>query len=77
MNEASARGLLAIWANVDPDYQLEFVRWHNCEHVPERVAIPGYADARARRRRKSVSAPRSSCGMTRGSACARWATRSA
>ncbi|MCP5157642.1 MAG: hypothetical protein H6983_25940 [Ectothiorhodospiraceae bacterium] len=42
MNEASARGLLAIWANVDPDYQLEFVRWHNCEHVPERVAIPGF-----------------------------------
>ena len=36
------QGLLAFWSNVDTAYQGEFVQWHNCEHVPERVNIPGF-----------------------------------
>lgn len=42
MAHTDPQGLLAIWANVDSDYQPEFVQWHNCEHVPERVNIPGF-----------------------------------
>lgn len=42
MTHAEPQGLLAIWANVDSDYQPEFVQWHNCEHIPERVSIPGF-----------------------------------
>ncbi len=36
------QGLLAIWANIDPDYTSDFLQWHNCEHIPERVNIPGF-----------------------------------
>ena len=42
MAPAAPQGLLAIWANVDADYQQEFVKWHNCEHVAERVNIAGF-----------------------------------
>ena len=42
MTPTEPQGLLAIWANVDADYQPEFVQWHNCEHVPERVRIAGF-----------------------------------
>jgi hypothetical protein len=37
-----ARGLLAIWADVDKDHLIEFQKWHNCQHVAERVSIPGF-----------------------------------
>jgi hypothetical protein len=42
MKGKEAKGLLAIWADMDEDYRVEFERWHNCEHVPERVSIPGF-----------------------------------
>lgn len=35
-------GLLAIWADVDKDHLIEFQKWHNCQHVTERVSIPGF-----------------------------------
>jgi hypothetical protein len=42
MSPAEPQGLLAIWANVDPDYEREYLQWHNCEHMAERVSIPGF-----------------------------------
>jgi hypothetical protein len=36
------KGLLVIWSDVDPDYRLEYQKWHNCEHMTERVSIPGF-----------------------------------
>ncbi len=42
MTKAEPQGLLAIWANIDADYQLEYIKWHNCEHMTERVTIPGF-----------------------------------
>jgi hypothetical protein len=42
MNLDEPKGLLAIWANIDTDYELEFVEWHNCQHMEERVTIPGF-----------------------------------
>jgi hypothetical protein len=36
------KGLLAIWADVDEDYRIEFEKWHNCEHMADRVTIPGF-----------------------------------
>ena len=42
MTEEVKKGLLAIWSDVDPDYRVEFQKWHNCEHIRERVAIPGF-----------------------------------
>jgi hypothetical protein len=42
MNAKESTGLLAFWADVEADYVSEFRQWHNCEHVPERVGIPGF-----------------------------------
>jgi hypothetical protein len=39
-------GVLAIWNNVTPGTDEEFLRWHVREHIPERVAIPGFLRAR-------------------------------
>jgi len=41
-----ALGLMAFWARIDDDYLLKFQQWHNCEHVPERVSIPGFLRGR-------------------------------
>jgi len=42
MKEKARKGLLTIWSDVDPDYRVQFQKWHNCEHIRERVAIPGF-----------------------------------
>ena len=40
------RGLMAFWADIDDDYVLRYQQWHNCEHIPERVSIPGFLEGR-------------------------------
>ena len=35
-------GLLMVWADVPADKEDEFNRWYNEEHLPERMAIPGF-----------------------------------
>jgi hypothetical protein len=47
---------MAFWADIDPEYLLRFQEWHNCEHIPERVSIPGFNVGR--RYRLSGGAPR-------------------
>lgn len=42
MSQREPQGLLTIWANIDEDYKLEYLKWHNCEHMNERVTIPGF-----------------------------------
>lgn len=42
MRDKICKGLLAFWSDIDEDYILEFQRWHNCEHMTERVSIPGF-----------------------------------
>ena len=37
---------MAFWADIDPDYELRFLEWHNCEHMPERVSVPGFREGR-------------------------------
>jgi hypothetical protein len=39
-------GLMAFWATIDEDYLNRFREWHNCEHMPERVSIPGFQAGR-------------------------------
>ena len=51
-----ATGLMAFWSNIDPVDQLAFQRWHNCEHIPERVAIDGFL--RGRRYRSTLDRDR-------------------
>ena len=46
MCDEQAKGLLINWADIDIDYQLTYQKWHNCEHIIERVTIPGFCNGR-------------------------------
>ena len=39
---SDASGLMAFWARIDAAYLDRFRQWHNSEHMPERVSIPGF-----------------------------------
>lgn len=39
---ADGTGLMAFWARIERSYLGRFRQWHNSEHMPERVSIPGF-----------------------------------
>lgn len=39
-------GVLAIWNDRVPDGEAEYEAWYQDEHVPERLALPGFREAR-------------------------------
>jgi len=39
-------GVVAIWHDLLPEAKDEFYEWHNREHMPERVGIPGFRRGR-------------------------------
>ena len=39
-------GAVAIWHNLVPEAKPEFYQWHAREHMPERMAIPGFLRGR-------------------------------
>lgn len=46
MTTDKTRGLLCIWTDVEAEHELDFNRWYDTEHMQERVAIPGFQNAR-------------------------------
>lgn len=40
------RGVLAIWHTITPEAEADYWRWHDREHIPERVAVPGFLRGR-------------------------------
>jgi hypothetical protein len=42
----AGHGVLAFWHDVAPGGDGEFDQWHLREHIPERVAVPGFLRAR-------------------------------
>jgi hypothetical protein len=40
------RGALAIWHRISPEGEAEYWRWHDREHIPERVGVPGFLRGR-------------------------------
>ncbi len=42
----AGQGVLAFWHDVAPGGDAEFDHWHLSEHIPERVAVPGFLRAR-------------------------------
>ena len=60
------RGVLAIWHTITPEGEAEYWRWHDREHIPERVGVPGFLRGR---RYRSLSAPSTTSISTR------WRTR--
>src|SRR5512145_2508641 len=45
MTAKKGTGLLMVWADVPAEKEDEFNRWYNEEHLPERLAIPGFLSA--------------------------------
>jgi hypothetical protein len=39
-------GVVAIWNGITDEARDEFYRWHEAEHMPERLAIPGFMRGR-------------------------------
>lgn len=50
-----AGGLMAFFSDIDEAHVEDYRRWHNCEHMDERVSIPGFL--RGRRYRGLGDAP--------------------
>jgi hypothetical protein len=42
----AGRGAICIWHDLAPEATDEFYQWHNREHMPERVGIPGFLRGR-------------------------------
>ena len=42
----AGRGIVAIWHDIVLEAQPEFYEWHNREHMPERMDIPGFRRGR-------------------------------
>ncbi|MBL9209611.1 MAG: hypothetical protein JNL92_04035 [Opitutaceae bacterium] len=42
----SGTGVIAIWHNLQDTVRAEFYEWHNREHMPERLAVPGFRRGR-------------------------------
>jgi hypothetical protein len=50
------KAALAFWNGIQPGGDAEFLAWHVSEHIPERVALPGFI--RGRRYVASAGSPR-------------------
>ncbi len=46
MSQDKPRGLLLVMIEVEPAHEADFNRWYNEEHVPERLSVPGFLNAR-------------------------------
>ena len=53
-------GLLAVWNAIAPGDEAEFNTWYDGEHVPERLALPGFLGAR---RYRDLSAAHRYCAL--------------
>ena len=42
----AGKGVVAIWHDLLPEAKDDFYEWHNREHMPERVGIPGFRRGR-------------------------------
>lgn len=56
----SGKGMLVNFMNVDPGGEQDFNRWYDKEHLAERVAIPGFLEAR---RYLAADAPQKYLGL--------------
>jgi hypothetical protein len=45
MTKTRGTGLLMVWADIDPEFETEFNRWYDEEHLPRMLAISGFLNA--------------------------------
>lgn len=46
MSVKFSTGVLVVWTDVVAEHETEFNSWYNEEHLPERLAIPGFCNVR-------------------------------
>src|SRR5438270_792361 len=46
MAKTRGTGLLMVWTDIDPEFEAEFNRWYNEEHLPRLLEVPGCLGAR-------------------------------
>jgi hypothetical protein len=42
----AGKGVIAIWQDLIPEARQDYYEWHNRQHIPERLSIPGFRRAR-------------------------------
>jgi len=45
MAKTRGTGLLMVWADIDPEYEAEYHRWYDEEHIAHLLAVPGFLSA--------------------------------
>src|SRR5204862_463111 len=45
MAKTRGTGLLMVWADIDPQYEAEYHRWYDEEHIAHLLAVPGFLSA--------------------------------
>lgn len=45
MAKTRGTGLLMLWTDVDPEYEAEFNRWYDEEHIAHLLSVPGFLSA--------------------------------
>ena len=41
MAKTRGTGLLMVWADIDPEFEAEYNRWYDEEHIAHLLAVPG------------------------------------
>ena len=45
MSKTRGTGLLMVWSDVDAEFEAEFNRWYNEEHISRLLQVPGFLSA--------------------------------
>ena len=45
MSKTRGTGLLMVWSDIDPEYEGEYHRWYEEEHIAHLLAVPGFLSA--------------------------------
>src|SRR3982074_1302469 len=45
MAKTRGTGLLMVWADIDPEFEAEYHRWYDEEHIATLLAVPGFLSA--------------------------------
>ena len=45
MAKTRGTGLLMVWADIDPEFEAEYHRWYDDEHIAHLLAVPGFLSA--------------------------------
>ena len=43
---ADGTGLLVIWTDIAPEYEVEFNEWYDKEHIPQLLSVRGFQTGR-------------------------------